>query len=363
MKKYILYPLLLMSFVTLAISPKKFGDTPHGARKERVLKSSNYRDGKFQNLNPTPQLTGDKGMPGMMVDFLFKKHPNVRPDSTVPAVKTDLHSFNPDENLLVWFGHSSTFFQVGGKRVLIDPVFSKAASPVAFFNKPFKGTNIYSAADMPEIDYLIISHDHWDHLDYHTLIELKPKVGKVICPLGVGEHFERWGFDTTRVVEMDWNDTLQPDTDVEIICLPARHFSGRGFSPNQSLWASFLVKTPELTVYVGGDGGYDTHFADIGNRFGPIDLAILEDGQYGEGWKYIHMMPEEVVQAGKDLKAKVVLPVHNSKFALSVHPWREPLNRVEAAYDGNNFKLITPMIGEQVSLHDTIFATKMWWKN
>ncbi len=361
--KYILYPLLLMSFVTLAITPKKFGDTPNGTRKERILKSPNYRDGKFQNLNPTPQITSDKGMPSLMFDFLFAKHEGLRPDSAIPAVKVDLHKLNPNEDLLIWFGHSSCYLQVGGKRVLVDPVFSKAASPVSFFNKPFKGTNIYTADDMPDIDYLIISHDHWDHLDYETVKALQPRVAKIVCPLGVGEHFERWEFDMKRLLEMDWNDSAKLDSGIEIACLPARHFSGRGVSPNQSLWASFLIKTPTLKIFIGGDGGYDTHFADIGNRFGPIDLAVLEDGQYGEGWKYIHMMPEQVVQAGKDLKAKVVLPVHNSKFALSTHPWREPLNRITQAYDGSSFKLITPTIGERVSLQDTTFAFKQWWKN
>ena len=361
--KYIFYPLLIVSFVMLAVSPKKFGSTPQGARKERILRSPNYRDGKFRNLSITPQLTSDKSKLSLAFGMLFKTRKGVRPDSAIPAVKTDLLNLNPHEDLAVWFGHSSIFVQVGGKRVLVDPVFSKAAAPVSFANKAFKGTHIYAASDMPAIDYLIISHDHWDHLDYPTVTALKTKVSKIFCPLGVGEHFERWGFDMERVVEMDWNEAVNPDSGVEIVCLPARHFSGRGFSPNQSLWASFLVKIADMKIYLSGDGGYDTHFADIGNRFGSIDLAILENGQYGEGWKYIHMMPEQVAQAGKDLRAKAVLPIHNSKFALSHHAWREPLNRLAAAHDSSSFALITPMIGEVVSLRDSAFTFKQWWRN
>ncbi|MDR2813721.1 MAG: MBL fold metallo-hydrolase [Prevotellaceae bacterium] len=361
--KYIFYPLLLMSFVT-TISPKKFGNTPQGARKERVLRSPNYRDGRFQNLNHTPQLTS-KSKGAMLFDALLGKHgkhERVRPDSAIAALKTDLHGLNPDEDLLVWFGHSSYYMQVEGKRLLVDPVFSRAASPVFFFNRTFKGANIYAAADMPDIDYLIITHDHWDHLDYPTVKALRRRVAKVICPLGVGEHFERWDFDMQRVVELDWNETAHPDTGVEFVCLPARHFSGRGFSPRQSLWASFLLKTPTLKVYMGGDGGYDTHFADIGRRFGPVDFALLENGQYNDSWRYIHMKPEEMLQAGKDLRAKVVMPVHNSKFALSLHPWDEPMNRAVEAWDSSAFGLAMPMIGERVLLRDTAPAHGKWWQ-
>ena len=361
--KYIFYPLLIMSLITLAVSPKRFGNTPQGARKERVHQSPNYRDGKFQNLSPTPHLTSEKSKAAMMLGFLFRgeRDKDLRPDSALPAVKTNLRNLNPREDWLVWFGHSSVLLQVGGKRILVDPVFSKAASPVAFFNKAFKGTTIYAASDIPDIDYLIISHDHWDHLDYPTVAALKSKVAKIFCPLGVGEHFERWKFDMARVVEMDWNDAAQPDSGVNITCLPSRHFSGRGFSPNQSLWASFLVATPAAKIYISGDGGYDTHFADIGKRFGPIDLAVIENGQYGEGWRYIHMTPEEAAQAGKDLRARVALPVHSSKFALGRHSWREPLDRFTAAHDGS-YRLITPMIGEPVFWQDSSATFTHWWK-
>lgn len=254
-----------------------------------------------------------------------------------------------DSDWMVWFGHSSYLLQLSGKRVLVDPVFCMA-SPVSFVNKPFKGTDIYKPEDMPEIDYLVISHDHWDHLDYQTVVQLKERVRKVICPLGVGEHFERWGYDKENLVELDWKEDALLDNGFTVHCLPARHFSGRGLTPNQTLWASFLLETPSRKVYIGGDGGYDTHFEEIGRQYPDIDLAILENGQYNEDWQHIHLMPTALGEAARDLKAKRLVTVHHSKYALARHPWDEPLkNELEAA-TRNSLDLIAPEIGEVVEL-------------
>lgn len=352
---------LLAITVTIFVNQASFGRTPSGERKERVKNSPNYRDGKFQNLSHTPQLTGDKGYIGTMYDFLFTKHERVTPTDKIPSVKTDLLHLDRNEDILVWFGHSSYFIQVDGKRILADPVFSKAASPVSFVNKAFDGADGYTAEDMPDIDYLFISHDHWYHLDYKSVMALKDRTGKVICGLGVAEHFERWGFDMDKVVELDWNEDAVIGDGFTTYCLPARHFSGRELSPNQSLWASYLLQTPTMKIYLGGDSGYDTHFAKIGERFGKIDLAILENGQYGTGWKYIHMMPEEVVQAAIDLHTQTLFPVHSSKYALANHAWDDPLKRVTAASKGEDIRLLTPMIGEVVNLKDSTQTFKEWW--
>jgi L-ascorbate metabolism protein UlaG (beta-lactamase superfamily) len=294
-------------------------------------------------------------------ELLFSKTER-RPEKPIPADKTDLHSLDIKEDILVWFGHSSCFVQLGGKRILIDPVFSSAASPFPFFNKAFDGTDIYSPEDIPDIDYLIITHDHWDHLDYPTVKAMKTRIKRVICPLGVGEHFERWNFGKENIIEMDWEEKAILSSEFELYCLPARHFSGRGFNPKQSLWASFLLKTSDFTLYAGGDGGYDTHFAEIGKRFTDIDLAILENGQYNEKWKYIHMLPEQTLKAGKDLRAKNVLPVHNSKFALAQHAWNEPLQTLTKLHHDNDFTLITPKIGQIVYLKDSLQHFERWWE-
>lgn len=348
--------------VLIFINQPRFGKTPSKERKARVENSPNYHDGKFQNQHETPQLTSGKGYIATMADFLFKKKERLSPDQDLPAIKTDLHSFVPDEDVLVWFGHSSYYMQVDGKRFLVDPVLSGAASPVSFVNKPFKGTDIYRPEDIPAIDYLIISHDHWDHLDYNTIMKLKDRVGKVICGLGVGEHFEYWGFPVENIIELDWNEDAILESGFSVFCLPARHFSGRGLSPNQSLWASYLLQTPTMKIYIGGDSGYDTHYKLIGERFGVVDLAILENGQYDQSWKYIHMMPEEVVDAAKDLKATRLFAVHNSKYALGNHAWDDPLNRVSKKSEEESVNLITPQIGEIVNLKDSAQVFTKWWQ-
>ena len=228
------------------------------------------------------------------------------------------------------------------------------ASPVKFTTRSFKGSDVYTVGDFPEIDYLFITHDHYDHLDYETVVKLKPKIKKVITGLGVGAHLEYWGYDKNIIFENDWGDELVLDEDFMVNTMPARHFSGRGFKRNGSLWMSFILQTPTMKIYVGGDSGYDHHFAEIGNKFGPFDLAILENGQYDKNWRYIHMMPEEVVQAALDLRANVLLPVHWSNFSLSVHAWDEPIVRVFKEANRKNMALLHPMIGEVVYLKERV---------
>jgi L-ascorbate metabolism protein UlaG (beta-lactamase superfamily) len=350
---------LLVAGCTTYTCHSKFGRTPKGDRLKNVQNSANYIDGRFQNINSTPQLTGN------FWNAIFQHSSKRRkPENEIPVVKTNLAALNPQEDILVWFGHSSYYFQINGKRFLVDPVFSRAASPVPFANTAFKGTDAFKPADIPDIDYLVITHDHWDHVDYPTVLELKSRIRKVICPLGVGAHFEKWDFDKSIIVEMDWEDCITLDSCFEIHCLPARHFSGRGFKQKQSLWASFLLKSNALTVYIGGDSGYDTHFANIGERFRPIDFALLENGQYSKSWKYIHMQPDETLQAAKDLRAKNVIPVHNSKFTMSGHSWDEPLQRISEMNDKDaDSRLLTPKIGEIVFLKDTMQIFSRWWKD
>ncbi len=344
----------------LFINQPSFGRIPRGERLERIQQSPNYRDGSFQNLSPTQQVTSDGSMVGALFHFFFDKKEGLYPETDLPAVKTDLKQFSRDEEMLVWLGHSTLFLQTGGNRFLTDPTLV-TASPVSFFNKPFKGTNLYSPTDIPDIDYVIISHDHWDHLDYETIKQIKDRVGKVICPLGVGEHFEYWGFSKDRIIELYWGEQVTLDNGSTIYCLPTRHFSGRGLSPNKTLWASYMLQTPSQTIYLGGDGGYDTHFADISKRFGNIDLAILENGQYDKDWKYIHLLPEDLVLAAKDLHANRLLTIHNSKYALGKHSWHAPLENISKAAEQDSLNLLTPMIGEPVLLHDTAQVFSKWW--
>jgi L-ascorbate metabolism protein UlaG (beta-lactamase superfamily) len=338
-----------------------FGKAPSGERLEQIQKSPNYKDGKFQNVSFTPDLTEGYSMAGVMWNFLFKNYPRTKPTDSIPSIKTDLKNFPADKDILVWFGHSSYFIQLEGKRFLIDPVFSGNAAPVPGSNKSFSGTDIYKSIDMPEIDYLLITHDHYDHLDYETILELKSKVKTIICGLGVGSHFEFWGFDTTTIIEKDWNESLVLDDSLTLHTATSRHFSGRLFARNNTLWLSFVLQSPNLNLYLGGDSGYDTHFAELGKKFGEFDLVILDNGQYNLAWQAIHMLPEEVLMATKELNAKCLFPVHSGKFKLANHPWDEPLIKITELNNGA-IPLVTPVIGEVVDLNNTNQQFKQWWK-
>lgn len=354
--------ILVLGFCTwLYMQKATFGSLPSAESMVRIEKSQHYKNGEFQNNIYTPTLAPGYTFWGVITAPLFDKAVPTEPSNRIPSVKRDLKHLPADKNLLVWFGHSSTFLQIDGKKILIDPVFSDNASPLPNSVKVFAGTDNYHVEDLPEIDYLLISHDHYDHLDYPTVLALKDKVKTVICGLGVGAHFERWGYPKDKIIEEDWNDSVTIGKDFTIHTLPARHKSGRGLTQNQSLWASYLINAPTLKVFYSGDGGYDTHFAKIGKKFGPIDIAIMENGQYNKAWHYIHMLPEETLQAARDLKAKSIVPVHNSKFALAKHTWNEPLNEISRLNEKYHIPLITPIIGEIVIFDDNnVF--KEWWK-
>lgn len=356
--------LILFSTVTvITLNQAKFGKFPSGERLERIRKSPNYKNGSFQNQSITPVMAEGKSYFSVAQETLFAKKIRVSPVDSIPSVKTDLLHLDINKDVLVWFGHSSYFMQLDGKRILVDPVLSGYASPFSFSVKAFKGTDRYTTDDIPEIDYLFISHDHWDHLDYETVMKLKPRIKKIICPLGVGENFEYWGFDKNAIVEMDWNESATLDSGFVANALPARHFTGRGFRRNQTLWAAFVLQTPSMKIFIGGDGGYDKHFAEIGKKFGPIDLAILENGQYNENWKYIHMLPADLLKAFADLNAIRLFAGHSSKFALSIHPWNEPLASIAASARQLHIPLMTPIIGEQVNLKDSTQKFTEWWEN
>ena len=179
--------------------------------------------------------------------------------------------------------------------------------------------------------------------------------------MGVGAHFEAWGFASETILEMDWNETIELDNDIILNTTSARHFSGRGFKRNNTLWLSFILQTENHNLFLGGDSGYDTHFREIGDKFGPFDLAILENGQYNLAWHYIHMLPEEVLKAAQDLRAKRLFPVHSGKFALALHTWDEPLKKLAALNESVNIPLVTPKIGEVVYIGDFSQKYSEWW--
>lgn len=355
-----IFVVLFSSVTAFTLAQTKFGKLPSGERLERVRKSPNYKNGSFQNQNYTPVMTEGVSYYTVLKEFLFSSNNRRKPANTIPSKKINLHTLSRDTDVLVWFGHSSYFMQISGKRFLVDPVLCGSASPIKPTTRSFKGSDAYTPDDIPEIDYLLITHDHWDHLDFETLVKLKPKIKHIVTGLGVGSHLEHWGFSPSIINEGDWYDTVKLDTVFSVTITPSRHFSGRLFKRNQTLWASFVVKTPSLKIFIAGDGGYDTHFSEIGNKYGPFDIAMLECGQYDPSWKYIHLMPEEVVQVSQDLHASSFMPVHWAKFQLGNHSWDDPIIRVNKVATFQNKAIICPMIGETVNLQDSSHFVN-WW--
>ena len=355
--------LLIVATVIAFLQLPKFGKMPTGKRLETIKESPQYKNGSFQNESFTPDLTEGASFFSVGKEFFFGEKKRRKPADEIPSVKTNLLTLDIHKDVLVWFGHSSYFMQIDGKRILVDPVLSGFASPISFTTKAYKGTDIYSTDEIPEIDYLFISHDHWDHLDYRTLKKLQPKIKNIICSLGTGQHLEHWGFNSNIIFEKDWHQQIILADDFVVNTVPARHFSGRGLKRNQALWTSYVLQTPSMKIFIGGDSGYDKHFVAIGEKFGPFDLAILENGQYNKSWKYIHMMPQEVLQAAKELGALRLFPVHSSKFSLAIHDWDEPLSTITSLNKNETISLITPMIGEQVNLKDNDQQFSEWWKN
>jgi len=337
---------------------KALGKKPWGNHLEKIKQSANYSNGAFQNISKTEVMSPDVSYTKVFKDYFFGVPKDNKPSQPLPFVKTDLKNIQEEKPVIVWFGHSSYFIRINGKNILVDPVFSGSASPFSFMVKAYKGSNEYKPKDFPEIDLLILTHDHYDHLDYKTIKELQPKVKHICCSLGLASHLNHWKI-SNPFTEFDWWDSANI-SQIEIIAAPARHFTGRGLKRAQTLWSSFIVKSGDYNLYIGGDSGYDAHFKTIGEMYGPFDIAFLESGQYNTSWRNIHMMPEETVQATADLKAKVLMPVHWAKFSLALHSWNEPIKRVMKKAQEINVKVVAPLIGEKVLLGEE-FETKEWW--
>lgn len=353
--------ILLFSVILFFGFPiKAFGKLPKKVRLERIKNSPNYIDGNFQNLTPTDPLLKEASI-WKILDEFFNKPDFVKPKTTLPSVKTDLKLIDTTTPTIVWFGHSSYLIKSKSVTILVDPVMSGYASPFSFIAKAFKGSNVYQVEDLPTIDIVLITHDHYDHLDYQTITKIITKKTRFCTSIGVGSHLEYWGVNPENISELDWFENLTFNENTVLTALPARHFSGRGIKRAQSLWSSFALTIDGFKLYLGGDSGYDTHFEAIGQKYGPFDLAILEAGQFGKYWPFIHMFPEQTIKAAQELKAKVLMPVHWGKFALSMHNWNDPIEKVVLYAKEGNLAITTPLIGEPVLIGGNYPQTE-WWK-
>ena len=263
---------------------------------------------------------------------------------------------------MVWFGHSGFYLKLAGLAIAVDPALH-ACFPLGSFFKPFAGADLYQPRDIPALDLLILTHDHYDHLDMLTMRDLKNRTAHVVCPLGVGAHLEYWGWEAERITEMDWGEKIALPHKGTLTCVPSQHFSGRTLERNTTLWAGFVMDLDGVTLYLSGDGGYGRHFRQIATDFRRIDFAIVEDGQYNTDWAGIHLMPPAWKAAVAELHPRFVMPCHNAKFDLSRHTWKAPLEAALANAKALGVALSTPLIGQVVAIDNPARDTGPWWQN
>jgi L-ascorbate metabolism protein UlaG (beta-lactamase superfamily) len=346
------------------LSQPQFGAPMSGARLERAKANPQYRDGRFINVQPEAPTTI-----AALGDYLVRQFSGdeIRvPPKPLPVLAVDpavLAAAPPATGLRAfWIGHASTYVEIDGLRLLLDPVFAERVSPLPIGPRRFHPPPI-ALADLPPIDAVLISHDHYDHLDMTTVRHLAARGTRFFVPLGIGAHLERWGVPLAQIEEMEWWQR-QSLRGVEFVCTPTRHYSGRGLGDRSAtLWSSWSVLGPRHRFFYSGDTGYSTHFAEIGSRLGPFDIAFIKIGAYGPGqsWVDIHMPPELAVQAHRDLRAKRMFPVHWSTFNLAYHDWDEPIRRSVAEANRTHVELVTPRLGEWVDA-DREFVSTPWWE-
>ena len=342
-----------------------FGGDVSKDRQDRYASSVQFDKGKFVNTNRVNLDMSFGQMLSISRKVFFQKTENGRPEQDIKPLKIDSADIAnyASPTRLVWFGHSSFLVQMNHKNILIDPMFSSVPAP-----HPLLGSNRFNSEmpievqQLPTIDVVLISHDHYDHLDYKSISALKDKVDRFYTPLGVGVHLEAWGVAKEKIRELDWWQDVSLD-DLTFICTPARHFSGRKMTNRQStLWSSWILRSETENIFFSGDSGYDSHFKEIGAKYGPFDFAMLECGQYNTMWPDVHMFPEETAQAGLDLNAAKIMPIHWGAFKLAMHTWTDPVERVTKKAEELNIPLITPQIGEAFLLKDETRYSTAWWE-
>lgn len=330
------------------------------ARLNATLSKYHQKDGKYRN--PARMRRGGllKSL-GIALRFLFAKPANTVPGKPLPVHALSAEQlFEADDNSLFRLGHSTLLLKLGGQFWLTDPVFSERASPVQWAGPQRFHAPPIAIADLPPIHGVILSHDHYDHLDKAAVLALAERTTHFIAPLGVGDTLVSWGIPAGKVHQLDWWQSKHLDG-VKLVATPAQHFSGRGmFDGNSTLWSSWVIETAHTRLFFSGDSGYFKGFKEIGDLYGPFDLTMIETGAYDPQWPDVHMQPEESLQAHLDLRGKVLLPIHNGTFDLAMHAWHEPFERIVALARERELPIATPAIGKALSL-TAPEAVEHWW--
>ena len=356
----LLSTLIVLIIVFISCAPQ-FGSNPDKMQKEYFSLFSNYMNGEFVNLEETEMMTGD-----MPMSEFFKKDSLRSPLFELQTQEIDLNSFisksEKSISKIAWLGHSAFIMNLEGKIILLDPMLGEYAAPFPIPSlKRYSEKTPFKIDDLGSIDAVLISHDHYDHLDYTTVKNIKNNVGMFYVPLGIGNHLQKWGVSKEKIIEMNWGESTLLN-DIELICLPARHFSGRGpLNRNSTLWCSWAIKSNTSKIYFSGDSGFGFHLYEIGKKHGPFDLALIDCGQYNDAWKFSHMFPEQGVEAARVLNSKYLMPIHWGAFTLATHPWNEPVERALIESNKKKQKIITPQIGQVIHLNNLDLKYENWW--
>lgn len=357
----VLLLIVIVSYAMIRFYPA-FGGVPKRFESDADI-SEHYQNGKFMNQLPTK--TMDHSLGGMYSLFSdhLKSRGKRRPKQPLPIIPLEPAEWQRQEASLVsWFGHSAVLLKLDGKTLLLDPMLGTASSPFSWFGSKRYAPPPIHPEDLPRLDAVLFSHDHYDHLDYGTVKKMDGKVAMYFVPLGVGARLLRFGVPQERIRELDWNEEAEWKG-LRLVCTPARHFSGRAVGDqNATLWGSWVIIGDKEKIFYSGDSGYGPHFKKIGESYGPFDLAIIECGQYDRRWADIHMVPEQTAQAFQDVRAKRLLPVHWAGFTLALHGWAEPVERLLLEAEKRQIKVMTPKIGELASVGAESDPEEKWWR-
>ncbi|MBR1715813.1 MAG: MBL fold metallo-hydrolase [Treponema sp.] len=355
--------LLVVTFPLYAVLflPGVGGKPTKEDRADYVRRAPNFDGKAFHNEEEVDVMVKDAGE-----DENKASTKDVRPKTALPVMKPSF-SATPSENdfTITWFGHSSLLVQVAGKNILLDPVFSEKLSPVSWIGISRFTPCPVTVSDLPEIDLMILSHDHYDHLDYKVMKEISAKVKRVIVPLGVEAHLRKWKFDMDKVENLAWWEESVGEDGLTVACTPAQHFSGRWLTGrNQTLWASWVLKAGGKQIFYNGDSGFSSHYERIHEKYGDFDFALMECGQYNKRWASIHSFPEEGGDAMKILGARLAMPIHWGAFVLARHAWDDSVERFSRHAEETGLNFITPKIGETVDLtkEDLSQFQEKWWR-
>ncbi|QOR68724.1 MBL fold metallo-hydrolase [Cytobacillus suaedae] len=354
----LIFLLIIILFINLH---PVFGGTLRDEEKEFYSTFTNYVNGRFVNKSDLNMKMSPATIMTLIRDGLVGKEER-KPKKPLPVLFNNKKITGEDS--LTWFGHSTFLLTVDRKQILVDPMFGQTASPVSFLgSKRYSNEVLAIIEKLPPIDAVFITHDHYDHLDYPSILRLKEKVGHYFVPYGVGSHLLRWGVQKDKIREFNWWDELLW-SEITLSFVPSQHFSGRGITNRDStLWGGWVILGKSSRIYVSGDGGYGPHFKQIGDEYGPFDLTIVEGGQYDPRWSSVHMQPEESVQAHLDVRGRNMLLSHWGAFTLAHHGWKEPIERASVEAEAKGVKLITPKLGETVHIQSKMAnSTLPWWR-